>query len=149
MIQIRKATQSDHSKIVEFQITMAWETEELKLDFQTVTAGVQSVISDPTKGAYWIAEKAGEMIGALLTVPEWSDWRNGTVLWIHSLYVIPAERRRGVFRALYNHLQGLVEKDGGLKGIRLYVEQNNQVAQEVYEALGMTKDHYYLYEWLK
>jgi len=27
----------------------------------------------------------------LLTTFEWSDWRNGTILWIQSVYVLPTD----------------------------------------------------------
>ena len=128
---------------------MAWETEELALSLETVTDGVQGVFDDPTKGEYWIAEREGEVVGSLLTVPEWSDWRNGTVLWIHSVYVVPGTRKQGVFRALYENLRVRVESSDHLKGLRLYVETGNRNAQKVYEKMGMSADHYQLFEWLK
>ena len=97
MIEIRRGRREDAPYIIDFQIRMAKEAEDLTLDRPTVEKGVQAVFDDPHKGAYWIAELDGEVAGCLLTVPEWSDWRNGTVLWIHSVYVIPSARRRGVF----------------------------------------------------
>ena len=78
----------------------------------------------------------------LMTVPEWSDWRNGTVLWIHSVYVLPRERRRKIFTALYEHLLRRVEQSENLVGLRLYVDKRNEPAQHVYESLGMTREHY-------
>ncbi len=84
-----------------------------------------------------------------MTIPEWSDWRNGTILWIHSLYVVPEVRRKGVFTKLYQYLKQRVEGSDELMGLRLYVDKNNTGAQKVYENLGMNKDHYVMYEWLK
>jgi GNAT superfamily N-acetyltransferase len=110
---------------------------------------VQRVFDEPSIGRYWLAEADGDVVGCLLILPEWSDWRNGTVLWIHSLYVRPDHRRRGVFRALYEHLRGVVEADESLKGLRLYVEKANAAARRAYEAVGMDGEHYRLYEWLK
>ncbi len=146
---IRDGRPADTEHIVEFQIEMARETEGLNLQRATVTAGVQAVFEDPAKGAYLIAEVDGRIAGALLILPEWSDWRNGTVLWIHSLYVIPEARQRGVFRKLYATLQSRVKQSPELKGIRLYVDKDNHVAQNVYQALGMTGEHYQLYEWME
>jgi ribosomal protein S18 acetylase RimI-like enzyme len=34
-------------------------------------------------------------------------------------------------------------------GLRLYVESNNLKAQQTYEALGMSSQHYKMYEWMK
>ena len=148
-LRVRAAQPGDARAIVDFQLRMARETEDLELDRDTLTRGVEAVFADPGKGAYWVAERAGSVVGGLLTTFEWSDWRNGVVLWIQSVYVIPEERGRGVYRALYEHLRRRVEADSGLKGIRLYVEKRNTAAQGVYERLGMTREHYDLFEWLK
>jgi ribosomal protein S18 acetylase RimI-like enzyme len=148
-LEIRPALPGDAPAIAEFQIRMARETEELDLDRETVTRGVEAIFADPAKGTYWIAERAGRIVGCLLTTYEWSDWRNGTVLWIQSLYVPPEERGRGVYRALYDHLKRRVELDPSLKGIRLYVDRRNALAQQVYARLGMTREHYDLFEWMK
>jgi GNAT superfamily N-acetyltransferase len=148
-IRVRAARPQDAGTIVEFQILMARETEELELDRDTVSRGVGAVLADPAKGSYWIAESDGRIVGSLLTYPEWSDWRNGTILWIASLYVVPEARGRGVYRALYEHLKRRVEADSTLKGLRLYVDRGNTAAQRVYERLGMTSEHYLTYEWLK
>jgi len=148
-VRIREAHPRDAPVIVDFQIRMARATEDLELDFDTVTRGVAAVFADPAKGTYRVAEADGRVIASLLTTFEWSDWRNGTVLWIQSVYVLPEWRRRGIYRRLYEHLRREVETSPDLRGLRLYVDQRNTAAQEVYERLGMTKEHYQLYEWLK
>ena len=148
-LKVRAAQPGDAQVIVDFQLRMARETEDLDLDLNTVTRGAAAVFADPGKGAYWVAERASKVVGCLLTTFEWSDWRNGVILWIQSVYVVPEERGRGVYRALYEHLRRRVEADSDLKGIRLYVEKRNEAAQQVYERLGMTREHYDLFEWLK
>lgn len=148
-MKIRPGLFYDVDVLAQLQVQMAWETEEFKLDPPTVTLGVQAVIDDPSKGKYWIAEVDGKVAGCLLTVPEWSDWRNGTILWIHSVYVLPAYRGKGLYKALYEHVQSLVKTDGKTyKGIRLYVDKRNTAAQEVYNKLGMNGEHYQLFEWM-
>ena len=149
MIEIRKAKLSDSEHIVELQLKMAQETEGLELNKNVVTKGVHAVFQHPAYGTYWVAEENGEILGVLLAIPEWSDWRNGTVLWIHSLYVIPEARRHGVFKKLYLNLKEQVEQSPELAGLRLYVDRQNKSAQKIYDKLGMNKDHYELYEWLK
>ena len=148
-ISVRQARRGDAATIVEFQTLMARESEGMELDRPTVTRGVEAVFDDPAKGQYWVAEADGRIVGSLLTIPEWSDWRNATVLWIHSLYVVPEARGQGVFKRLYLSLKGQVERSPALAGLRLYVDKANQLAQKAYEALGMTREHYDLYEWLK
>ncbi len=149
MVEIRQGRQEDHESIVRFQILMARETEILELDPETVVKGVQAVLDDPSKGEYWVAVAEGRPVGGLLTVPEWSDWRNGTVLWIHSLYVVPEMRGQGIFTQLYQCLKKRVEDSPDLKGLRLYVDKTNERASQVYERMGMDGEHYRLYEWMK
>ena len=148
-IHIRPGLLFDIQIIADYQIAMALETENLKLDPETVFLGVSAVMDDPSKGKYWLAEVGGQVVGCLLTVPEWSDWRNGTVLWIHSVFVHADFRQHGVYKKLYGHLKTMVESSGDLRGLRLYVDKTNAKAQKVYEALGMSGEHYHLFEWLK
>jgi ribosomal protein S18 acetylase RimI-like enzyme len=148
-IKIRPGLLFDIETIADFQVKMALETENMKLDPPTVNLGVTAVMDDPSKGKYWLAEIDGEVAGCLLTVPEWSDWRNGTVLWIHSVYVPLKFRKNGVYRALYAHMQQLVSEAPDLRGLRLYVDKTNVQAQKVYETLGMSGEHYHLFEWMK
>jgi GNAT superfamily N-acetyltransferase len=148
-IAVRLARPADAPVLVEFQKLMAWETERLCLDDDRVRAGVSAVLDDPAKGRYFVAERHGQIIGMLLTIPEWSDWRNATVVWLHSVYVGADYRRRGVFRRLSEHVKSEVFASPELAGLRLYVEKRNTLAQRVYAELGMTSDHYQMYEWLK
>ena len=149
MVKIRKAKLGDTERIVELQQKMAQETEGLRLNKKIVARGVRAVFRKPEYGTYWVAEEKGRILGVLLAIPEWSDWRNGTVLWIHSLYVIPEARRHGVFKKLYLNLKKQVERSSKLFGLRLYVDRQNKSAQKIYKKLGMSRDHYEMYEWLK
>ena len=84
-ISIRKAKVSDSATIINFQISMAMETENLALDPITVSKGVAEVFKDRSKGIYYIATDGGKSVGSMLLTGEWSDWRNGTVLWFQSV----------------------------------------------------------------
>jgi len=146
---IRQAIDTDAPAIVEFQLAMAWETESLRLDEPTVIKGVAAVFADSSKGTYYVAETDGKVVGSLLTTFEWSDWRNGTVLWIQSVYVRPEYRKRSIFSKLYKHIQKMVVESNNLRGIRLYADKTNTSAHGVYEHMGMTAEHYQMYEWMK
>ena len=147
-IEVRQGRPADAGTITDFQVKMALESEGLELDRATVAEGVRAVFEDPSKGRYWVACEGERILGVMLAVPEWSDWRNATVLWIHSLYIVPEARRRGAFRKLFLNLKARAEESPDLAGLRLYVDKANRAAQTAYEALGMTREHYYLYEWL-
>jgi ribosomal protein S18 acetylase RimI-like enzyme len=146
---IRDATPNDLPVLIDFQRRMAIETENLNLDIPALTNGAKEVFKDPSKGKYYVAEQNGEVIGCLMTTFEWSEWRNGNVIWIQSVYIDEKFRGQGVFTKLYAHVQTLVNRDPNLKGIRLYVDKKNEEAQRVYRKLGMNGEHYMVYEWMK
>ncbi len=147
MVRYRDAVRTDSEAIIAFQQAMARETEEVTLDRDVVTRGVQAVFDAPSRGRYFVAESEGRVMASLLITYEWSDWRNGTVWWIQSVYVVPDFRKRGVYAGLYAQLEQTA--DANVKGIRLYVDRRNKPAQEVYRRLGMNGDHYLVFEWMK
>ncbi len=146
---IRDANPTDISFIISSQLAMAKETEGLNLVKELVSKGVRSVFSKPHLGQYLIAEHDNSPISCLLTIPEWSDWRNSTAIWIHSLYVLPDYRNKKVFKAMYEYLQHKVLHSDDYCGIRLYVDKTNSGAIKAYTKVGMSDEHYSLFEWLK
>src|SRR5882672_8146217 len=150
MITIRAANLSDTAIVADFNLRMAWETEQRRLDISRVQAGVAALLSDSARGTYFLAEteKDGATVvaGQLLITYEWSDWRNGKFWWIQSVYVAVKHRQSGVFRALFDHIQQLALARRDVCGLRLYVEQNNDRAQHTYATLGMIKTHYEVFE---
>lgn len=143
---IRPAAAADVAHLVEFNRAMAAESEDKGLDTQVLERGVRYLIDHPAEGFYLIAERAGVPVGTLMVTYEWSDWRNGRFWWIQSVYVVPAERRRGVYRALHAHVRERARQDPQACGLRLYVERDNVGAMATYRALGMSETRYRLYE---
>lgn len=149
-MNIVPATRSDIPTLIRFQQQMAHETEDLALNEETLAKGISAVFDHPPRGAYFKAIIEGKIAGCLMITYEWSEWRNASIIWIQSVYVEKEFRRQGVYSALYQHIKDIVDRQpGAFQGIRLYVEKNNRPAQHVYESLGMTEEHYLLYEWLK
>lgn len=143
---IRAAREDDANVIAAYNNRIAEETEGKSLDPNVIEAGVEALLDDPAKGRYWVAESDGVILGQLMVTYEWSDWRNGNIWWIQSVYVHADWRRKGVFRALYRHVESLAEADPQAIGLRLYVETNNKRAQRTYEALGMVQPNYLVME---
>ncbi len=145
-IRIRRAAVSDLETVVQFNLAMARETEGKDLAPATLRAGATAVLEREELGFYLLAELDGVVAGQLLITYEWSDWRNGFFWWIQSVYVREDCRRRGVYRALAGRVTELAKQRGDVCGVRLYVDRDNAVAQEVYRRLGMAQSHYDLYE---
>ena len=148
-MNIRASQISDLEQLVDFQITMALESENLHLNKDILQKGILSVLNDKTKGSYFVVEDESNLIASLLITYEWSDWRNKIVWWIQSVFVVPEFRQKGVFKKLYNHIQAIVENDDTICGLRLYVDKQNIRAQNVYRNIGMNGEHYQVFEWMK
>lgn len=145
-LHVRPAMLQDAARIVEFNRRLAWETEQKPLDPEVLSKGVAALFGAPSRGRYYVAEQAGEIVGQCMITYEWSDWRNGEFWWLQSVYVAEEARRGGVFRALLDCVRTLAERTEGVVGLRLYVETGNARAVSAYERLGFHDAHYQVME---
>ena len=145
-IVIRDATIDDAMVVADFNSRLAEETEGRPLAANKIGPGVAALLSDANRGRYWLAIVNDEIAGQIMVTYEWSDWRNGMLWWIQSVYVSRKFRRRGVFSALYKHVESLARADEHSCGLRLYVEKSNGRARDIYRTLGMVEPGYLVME---
>jgi ribosomal protein S18 acetylase RimI-like enzyme len=143
---IRPAIDEDLDSIINFQLQMAFETEDKKLDRDQTSKGVRAVFADLHKGFYIVAIDKSKVLGSLLVTKEWSDWRAGDFWWVQSVYILPDYRRKGIYNRMYSYIKNLAGKESDVCGLRLYVEHKNIIAQKTYQSLGMLETNYRLYE---
>jgi len=132
---VRAARPGDAPAIVDFNHRLALETERKELDRATLAKGVDAILRDPRLGRYLVAVAGERVVGQLAVTEEWSDWRNGSIWWLQSVYVDAAWRGRGVFRRLLGEVAVLARETGAI-GLRLYVERHNESAQATYARSG-------------
>ena len=144
-VKIREAEKTDIPILAQHNQALANETENIKLNNKIILSGVSKAL-DREDCHYFVAEFNGEVAGQIMITYEWSDWRNGVMWWIQSVYVRPEYRSKGVFRALFNHIEQLARNRTDVKALRLYVMQNNHSGKKTYEALGMRDSQYIVYE---
>lgn len=146
---IRRAAPTDAETLAEFNCRLAFETESKKLDRDLVGRGVKRAFEQGDEAMYFVAEDdAGVVIGSLMLTREWSDWRDGWMAWLQSVYVHSDHRNQGVFRALLNHAKQTLRENPDVRGLRLYVENENLRAQDVYLRSGFTDPSYRVLEQL-
>ena len=81
-LTVRDACLDDLEILASWYEALALESEGLRLDPETIRAGLRAVLEDRSKGLYFVAEAGGVAVGMMLLTYEWSDWRNGLFYWI-------------------------------------------------------------------
>lgn len=145
MVDVRRATIQDAETLAQNNLSLAQESEETTIGYDTALAGVLTLLRDTTKGFFLVAEEQGEIIGQMMITFEWSDWRNRVIWWLQSVYVHPKSRKKGVFTRMVKQITQEA-KSQDVKKLRLYVHRNNTPAIQVYERLGMEQQPYIIYE---
>ncbi len=143
---IRTATVEDIPALVDFNCAIARETEGKELPQEIVTRGVTRGLAQGAEVVYYVADDGSGPIGCLMLTREWSDWRDGWLAWVQSVYVKPEYRSQGVFRSLLKHVRDTLQHQADVVGIRLYVEAENSRAQAVYLRTGFVDPRYHVLE---
>ncbi len=146
--EIVRATVEHVPALVHFNQCLATETEDKELDSETLKRGVQRAFEQGDQAIYFVAQTVDrpEVVGSLMLTREWSDWRDGWILWIQSVYVLPAHRGQGAFRALLDEAKRFATSAPDICGLRLYVENENTRAQTVYHKTGFSDPNYKVLE---
>lgn len=145
-LHIRDATINDANTIVQYNLNLARESEGLELNEGVLHDGVVRALEQPDYCRYFVAEVDGVVAAQTMLTYEWSDWKNGLIWWIQSVYVDPAYRRQGLFREIFKYLEKLAVENGEIVALRLYVHEHNLRAISTYEKLGMSQSEYLLFE---
>ena len=145
---IRQGRLDDIDCLVAFSQAMALETEGRRLEGDRLHRGTRALLNSTIHGFFLVAEQSqtSQVVGQLMITYEWSDWRNASFWWIQSVYVDPAWRRQGVFRRMHANVIERAKADSGVCGVRLYVESENRLAQDVYRRVGLTPSSYSVFE---
>ena len=145
IISVPEANQLDVSTLGKNNLSLAHETENILLDKDILRLCIEKAL-ELKDYRYIVAELDNKIVGQTMVTSEWSDWRNGVIWWMQSVYVNPDYRKRGVFQSILKHIENLAEKIPEVKALRLYVMDDNQIAQRVYQNLGMNNSNYLVYE---
>lgn len=145
-ITIRTPTLDDAALMADFNCRLVEETETYRLDPAVALSGVRRAIETDRGLTYFLAEVDGDAAGQTMVTREWSDWRDGMIWWVGSVYVDPQFRGRGVFRSLLEHVARAAAADPDVCLLRLYVETHNEAARATYNRLGFEELDYRVYE---
>lgn len=143
---VRIATRDDAEEIARFNVLFAKETVNKNLSLALTKEGVDQVFAKFNNGFYLIAELSGLIVGMTMITREWSDWNNGAYYCIQSIFALHGEDEKNVHDALLAKAKALAKEHYDVCGVRLYVHKDDKETQKMYEALGLHKTEYRLFE---
>lgn len=143
---IKQASLEHLDTIVNFNLALALETENRKLDVNILRQSIHSILTDPKKGVYILAYIGEEIVGQIMYTYEWSTWRNANFMWLTDLYICPEHRKKGIFKHLSDYVMDLYHKDPHAVGLRFCVDKENTSVIPLYQKAGWKEGNYNLWE---
>jgi ribosomal protein S18 acetylase RimI-like enzyme len=145
LVIVRDAIESDADTLVRFNLALSRDSNDKSLNPQTLASGVVRALRS-SLCRYFVAERIGVPVGCVMVTYEPTDWEDGVVWWLQSVYVSPESRGTGVLQALFSHVRSAAEHNPDARLIRLYVLSDNTRALRAYAKLGMQRTNYEVYE---
>jgi GNAT superfamily N-acetyltransferase len=112
----------------------------LPADPDGISRGIDHALASHSPAWLWLAEREGRAVAVFLANQIVSVERGGLALWVEELYVLPAERRTGVARALLARVRDQARRQG-VRAIELEVVPTQSAAFALYRALGFHDVH--------
>jgi ribosomal protein S18 acetylase RimI-like enzyme len=130
---IRRAGKSDREVAARLLVAQLVE-HHLPADLPAVERGFELAMK---RKAAWLllAFLDEEVVGVFLANEIVSVEQAGIVLWVEELYVMPTARRRGVARAILNHVASEARQKG-IVSVELEVVPTQEAAFALYRSMG-------------
>jgi hypothetical protein len=148
-VYYREALPADAEEIAILQLELERQASGRSFGIETCRRGVRAVLENSSKGRYYVATSGRQIAVCLLAVPEWCDWRNGTVWRIPGASVLPAHHGEKLLPGLIDFVKALAMVEPGVHGIRLSVGAKDYPAKNAYARLGFVSVDRDALEWLK
>lgn len=118
----RKATMNDVSDLAKYSCMLAKQIEQRDLCPISLQESYSRIISDESLGLIFVCVERGssEFAGYCYASKEWSNWRNGIVLWVE-LFIVEDHRGNGsALKPLYERLLSAAQNESDVCAIRGY-----------------------------
>lgn len=143
---VRIATRDDAKEIAAFNVLFAKETVNKNIPLALTSEGVHQVFAKFHNGFYIIATVDNVIVGLAMITREWSDWSNGAYYCIQSIFVTDHQHEKEIHDVLLDKAKSLAKEHYDVCGIRLYAHKDDKTIQKAYEALGLEKTPYTIFE---
>jgi GNAT superfamily N-acetyltransferase len=111
---------------------------DIDIDAPRLAAAIAGVFERTDRGALLIAESRGAPVGVAYLSYIWSIELGGLSVWLDELYVVPAERGRGIGKKMLDRVCEKARAEG-CAGVDLEVESTHERAARLYERAGFQR----------
>ena len=136
-VEIRDATPADLPGVLAL-LGQQLDEHGVALPQDDLARAVRAMLANAALGRVLVAVRGTSVVGVAVLSFLWTLEHGGAATWLDELYVEPAERRRGVGRALVERTLALA-RASGRHALDLEVEPGHDAAERLYEALGFRR----------
>ena len=133
-ISVRVVGPADRERVAEL-LTAQLVEHDLPADAERIERGLDAAFAPHSPAWLLVAERDGEAVGVFLANQIVSVEQGGHALWIEELYVTPSARRKGVARAMLEHVAAKARRRR-IAALELEVVPTQAAAFALYRALG-------------
>ena len=137
MMELGSARSEDLPQLVAFLGMLFSQESEFTPDDGKQTRALENILSDPSAGVVYVARAEGRVIAMASLIFTISTAEGGKAALFEDLFVLPANRGRGVATALVKFVIEEARKQGVLR-VTLLTDAHNDRAQSLYRKLGFT-----------
>jgi GNAT superfamily N-acetyltransferase len=137
MMELGTARREDLPQLVALLGMLFSQESEFAPDDGRQTRALEKILADPSAGTVYVARDQDRIVAMASLVYTVSTAEGGTAALFEDLFVLPANRGRGVATALVKFVIEEARKQGVLR-LTLLTDAHNERAQSLYRKLGFT-----------
>ena len=126
---------ADTSQLVELLGILFTQEAELNPDPQKQRRALEFILQDPSRARIYVARHAGKVTAMAALHFTTSTAEGGKAAWLEDCIVRPEYRRKGIGKALLEHVIAQARAEGALR-VMLLTDGDNERAQALYRKMG-------------
>jgi GNAT superfamily N-acetyltransferase len=135
ILELCAAIPDDVPELVELLGILFTQEHELSPDPVKQRRALELILADPYRARIYVAREAGKVVAMAALHFTTSTAEGGKVAWFEDCIVRPEHRRKGIGKALLEHVIEQARAEGALR-LMLLTDGDNERAQALYRKTG-------------
>ena len=133
--ELGTASSADLPQLVELLGILFTQEAELNPDAERQRRALELIFAEPSRARIYVAREAGTVIAMAALHFTTSTAEGGKAAWFEDCIVRPEHRRKGIGKALLEHVIAQARAEGALR-VMLLTDGDNERAQALYRKAG-------------